>query len=238
MVIYCGVLASGKGERFSRKGHPKQLIPIAGSALFTETLKAVLASSAVDQIAIAVLPELEELFHQEIDKRFITEERTQITVVHGGSTRMNSILNIINHFKKSNVIGEDDILMIVDANRPLVSTHLYEQVIEAALNHDVSCPARPLVDGVATVDAGFITSIPNKRNIYSIQTPEACKFHTLNELIIQDLHLTHLGICEMFQAIGTNPKIVLSDFTTHKVTHKGDFEIIQTIMELQQQDDL
>lgn len=230
MKIFCGLLASGRGERYSNTGQPKQLLPLAGSALFTETLQIILKSKLMDNIAIAVLPELEQTFTDEITDKFTPDEIRKITTLHGGKTRIDSITNIFNHFKKNYLINKDDIFLLVDANRPLVSYVLYKRVIEEAVVHRVSCPARPLVDGVASVENGFIKNIPNKSTLHSIQTPEACNFLDLNELFEKGVHLDYFGICEMFQSVGIHPKIVTSDITTHKITYQGDLEIIETIM--------
>ena len=135
MKIFCGLLASGRGERYSNTGQPKQLLPLAGSALFTETLQIILKSKLMDNIAIAVLPELEQTFTDEITDKFTPDEIRKITTLHGVKTRIDSITNIFNHFKKNYLINKDDIFLLVDANRPLVSYVLYKRVIEEAVVH-------------------------------------------------------------------------------------------------------
>jgi 2-C-methyl-D-erythritol 4-phosphate cytidylyltransferase len=144
---------------------------------------------------------------------------------------MDSILKIINKFKETYTINNDDILCLCDANRPLVNKELYTSVIEGAATDIICCPARPLVDGVALVEDGYITSIPEKSGLQTIQTPEACNFHKLIQLIENGKHHDKLGLCEIFLGAGIKPKVVKSDHRTHKVTYPGDIKILEALME-------
>lgn len=235
MKVYCGILASGTGQRFSKSGLPKQLLPVAGSALFTETLRITTKAVFIDAISIAVLPSIQNLFIDKIESDFGSQSVNKISIVQGGSTRIESIKNIFDNFKLDFKIHEEDIFLLIDANRPLVPMELYRQVIEAARDHLISCPAKPLVDGVAFVDDGFLEEIPEKNRLQSIQTPEACNFIKLDSLFTRGFHLENAGLCEMFLSSGIKPKIVKSDIRTYKVTYPEDIEIIETLMRMFQE---
>lgn len=230
MQIFCGILAAGSGERYSKKLGPKQLLPLGGSALFAVTLKAVRDSEIFDSIIVSIIEKLDTEFKQSIEEDLGYKNDQIIQTTPGGDTRMESILNIIEKFKSLYVIGNEDILCLVDANRPLVNKDLFLKVIAEAKKHYVSCPAKPLVDGVGFVDNGFLSKIPQKSKIQSIQTPEACNFQMLINLINKGKHIDNLGISEIFLSSGIQPKIVESDFRTYKVTHPKDMEIVEILM--------
>lgn len=235
MSVYCGILASGTGQRFSKIGLPKQLLPVAGSALFTETLRIIAEAEFVDAISVAVLPGLQQLFAEEIDSEFESETKTKFKIIEGGITRIESIKNLFDDFKSTFEILKGDIFLLIDANRPLVPLELYRKVVEGALHHKISCPAKPLVDGVAFVDDGFLEVIPKKSQLYSIQTPEACNFRELDSLFAQGVHEKNGGLCEMFLSSGIKPKIVESDIRTYKVTYPGDIHVIEALLNMSQE---
>ncbi len=230
MRVFCGILASGSSERYSNEKIPKQLEKLAGSALFTITLKNVMESKLFDVIVISVIEELENQFLDNINKELAPVDNN-IHVTSGSETRMGSILKIINKLRESYKINDDDILCLCDANRPLVNKELYESVIHEAVTNTICCPARPLVDGVGQVENGFMTAIPDKNTLQTIQTPEACNFKRLIQLIEDGKHKDKLGLCEIFLGVGIKPKVVKSDNRTYKVTYPGDIKVLEALMD-------
>ena len=141
------------------------------------------------------------------------------------------MLNLIAGITQNNTVGNDDIFVLIDANRPLVQASIYTQVVEAAKRFRIACPASELVDGVALVKDGFIQDIPNKNSFNSIQTPEACNFRDLMNFIELGAHDKHKGLSEIFLSQGIAAKLVKSDNSTFKVTNPGDMLIISALME-------
>jgi 2-C-methyl-D-erythritol 4-phosphate cytidylyltransferase/2-C-methyl-D-erythritol 2,4-cyclodiphosphate synthase len=230
MRVFCGILASGSSQRYSSKKYPKQLETLSGSALFTVTLKSAKASGLFQCITVSILDEYETAFLDSINNE-LEGDIENIHITSGGDTRMKSILKIIDKFKKLYTINIDDIFVLCDANRPLVSKELYSSLITNAIEHKISSPSRPLVDGVAIVQNGFITDIPDKSSMHSIQTPEACNFQELIGLIKKNKHKNKLGLSEIFLGAGINPKVVESDNRTYKVTYPGDVNILEALMD-------
>lgn len=234
MRIFCGILASGTGERFSKKKLPKQLEVLEGSAVFSFTLKQVQKSGLFDAVVVSVIEKFDGIFKKSINKDLGTNLSSEIVTTYGGKTRMDSILQIIKKFRELYEINGDDILCLSDASRPLVDIKIYASVIKEAINHTVSCPSKNLVDGVGFVENGFLQSIPDKTKLHSIQTPEACNFQQLIELIDQDKHKDKLGLCEIFLGAGINPKVVESNHTTYKITYPADIEVLQALINYDQ----
>ena len=232
MRVFCGILASGSSERYSNEKIPKQLETLGGSALFTITLKNVVESKLFNLIVVSVIDELEKQFLDNINKELgPNDDRNNIRVTSGSETRMGSILKVINKLRESYTINDDDILCLCDANRPLVNKELYASVINEAVINTICCPARPLVDGVGLVEDGFLTAIPDKSSLQTIQTPEACNFKKLIQLIEDGKHKDKLGLCEIFLGVGIKPKVVKSDNRTYKVTYPGDIKVLEALMD-------
>ena len=231
MRVFCGILASGTGERFSNKQLPKQLETLGGSTVFSFTLKNAEESGQFDSIVIAVLEDLEVRFKESIDNELGLNAKKNIIITHGGNTRMESILRIIDKLKELYTIKDDDILCLSDASRPLIDKDLYASVIKEASIHSISCPSQSLVDGVGFVENGFLTAIPDKSKLQSIQTPEACNFNKLINLIDNGEHINKLGLCEIFLGAGIQPKVIEGNHRTYKVTYPHDIRVLEALID-------
>lgn len=233
MKIFCGILAAGRGDRFLSKKTPKQLLPIRGSALFLFTLKKINDSGLFDKILLALQKENEKIFLDSIKADSDLTLNKNIVLTFGGKSRMDSILSILRSIEEDFKIESDDIFCLVDCNRPLIDKNLYEHVINAAIKYSISCPARNLVDGVGIVKNDFLTNIPDKSELQSIQTPEACNLKKLLQLIKKGEHHGKFGLCEVFLGAGINPKVIKGDYRTHKVTYPEDLVILEALIKNQ-----
>jgi len=230
MRVYCGILAAGTGERFLNKKIPKQLLPVGGSTLFTITLDKVKDSGLFDSIVVAILKKFESSFLNCIKSDPDYGLTNEIMTATGGKTRMDSILSLIEKINENYKIEDEDIFCLVDSNRPLIDKDLYESVIEAAAKYSISCPSSNLIDGVGFVKNGFITDIPDKVELQSIQTPEACNYKKLLQLIESGEHLGKLGLCEIFLGVGIQPKVVEGDYRTYKITYPRDIQVVEAFL--------
>jgi 2-C-methyl-D-erythritol 4-phosphate cytidylyltransferase len=231
MRVFCGILASGTGERFSNKPMPKQLEILDGSIVFTITLKKAQESGQFDAIVVSVIKELEGDFIKGIKDEPNLDTKNKIMTTYGGKTRMDSILLIIEKFKEMYTIDNDDILCLSDASRPLIDKDIYASVIKEAITHSISCPSKELVDGVGLVENGFLTAIPDKVKLHTIQTPEACNFKKLINLIESGKYTNKLGLCEIFLGAGIQPKVVESNHKTYKVTLPADIKVLEALID-------
>ncbi|MGN0813226.1 MAG: 2-C-methyl-D-erythritol 2,4-cyclodiphosphate synthase [Candidatus Coproplasma sp.] len=87
-------------------------------------------------------------------------------VVTGGKTRTESVYNALKA-----VTG--DIVLIHDGARPYVTTDMIEECINCAKEFGSAVCACPAIDTVAIGKDGYIGEIPNRDNVYIIQTPQA-----------------------------------------------------------------
>ena len=229
MKVFCGVLASGMGLRFSSNSDtPKQFKLVSGTSLFDMTLNNIVSSKLFDAVIVALLPEYENKFNSEVKSRF-NSANVDLYTVHGGFERIDSILAVINEVEKHYKISDKDIFCLVDANRPLVDKDIYSKVILGASKHNMCCPAKPLVDGVGLVDGDKLIEIPEKSNLISIQTPEAFNLSVFNKIFDKVAHANKLGIAEIFIEEGITPKIIKGNHKTYKVTYPGDLLVIEAL---------
>ena len=87
-------------------------------------------------------------------------------VVNGGKTRTESVYNALKA-----VTG--DIVIIHDGARPYVTADMIEECVNCVKEFGSAICACPAVDTVAIEKDGYISEVPNRDNVYIVQTPQA-----------------------------------------------------------------
>jgi 2-C-methyl-D-erythritol 4-phosphate cytidylyltransferase len=105
-------------------------------------------------------------------------------VVAGGETRQQSVFNGLKAIKEL-IKNDDDVVLIHDAARPLISYKIIDDNIEGCKKFgavDTVIKASDTI--VQSADNNTITNIPNRSELYQGQTPQSFKFS-----IIYNAHL-------------------------------------------------
>jgi 2-C-methyl-D-erythritol 4-phosphate cytidylyltransferase len=74
--------------------------------------------------------------------------------------------------------GEQGIICVHDAARPLCPPQLFAAVVDAAARAGAATAAVPLVDSVKRVDGVEVTESLDRASLVAVQTPQACARHT------------------------------------------------------------
>src|SRR5258708_4495152 len=125
MRIHALVLAGGSGDRFGAE-LPKQFVRLAGEPILSRALRAI-ASAAVDQLVVVTHPSWLAETRQLVEA---LELGVPTSIVVGGMTRNESTRNGL----VSLDAADDDIVLIHDAVRPLVSREVILRSIEPILS--------------------------------------------------------------------------------------------------------
>lgn len=120
------MMMGGSGVRFGAE-IPKQYIEIDGAPVFTYTLKKYSQCEFVDKIVIVSNPEWIE-YTEKIAKELLGEKLFR--VVAGGRTRSHSVKNGLKCC--SNILKENDLVLIHDATNPFVDVNAISNGIEVA----------------------------------------------------------------------------------------------------------
>ena len=169
MKVYAGIVAGGCGSRMGAD-MPKQYIPLAGTPILLHTVRAFL------KFADAVFVACPENF---VD---LTKELVGgiATVIPGGKTRMESIINILDNISPEN----DDIILTHDGVRPFVSERIITENIEEAKKHLACGTFIPAVDTICRSDDGkTLSAVPDRNAMYNVQTPQTFNINLLKKLV-------------------------------------------------------
>jgi 2-C-methyl-D-erythritol 4-phosphate cytidylyltransferase len=157
------VLAGGSGSRFGA-GLPKQLIRLAGHAILYHSLRALDASSAFDELIVVGNPD----FQSEIEDIVADAVRkTPWQLVEGGAQRNLSIKNAVAHLQ-----SDEDLILVHDGVRPLVSAELVQRVIAALSEFDAVMPVIDSVDPIVEVASDRVVAFKDRDSHLRGQTPQ------------------------------------------------------------------
>src|SRR5258707_120060 len=114
------IVAAGSGERLGA-GHPKALVPLAGRPLLQWSVDALARTDGVGRIVVALPPAV--------------AAPAGTTGVAGGPVRSDSVRRAL-----AAAGSDDEIVLVHDAARPLLTPELAQRVI-AALRADATADA-------------------------------------------------------------------------------------------------
>ena len=184
MKNYAIILASGLGKRFSID-QPKQFAKINGKTVFEYSIEAFENCELIDGIIIVIHPQYSDLAGKIIKNSNYTKI---IKVVNGGKERKDS------SYIGVNAIDEEYAnVFIHDCARPFVSNDIIERCAKALTEHDAVAPAIPVTDTIIEVKNNILVSVPERKNLNRIQTPQCFRLSLIkkaHELSLNDSNFT------------------------------------------------
>lgn len=167
------VLAGGSGTRVGA-GVNKVLLPLAGRALLTWSLRAAADSGVFGRLVVVLRPEDEQDVRRLAEREFAD---VPVELVHGGASRHQSEAAALEALRPSIGSGGVDVVAIHDGARPLASPALFAEAVRKAREHGGAVPVLPAGDVVLLDDDGVPLVTPGA--LARAQTPQAFRAREL-----------------------------------------------------------
>ena len=222
-MITAIVLAAGRGTRMNSSKN-KVFMLLAGKPILLHSVLTFSACPEVDNLIVVAAPD--EVAHVENMLSSLSGIKTW-QVVSGGSERQYSIANALKAMSQS-----ANIVLVHDGARPLIDLQCINSVIQAAAAHQAAVVAVPVKDTIKTVnDSGDVTGTPERRTLWSIQTPQGFKADILRQAYKQAAQDGYLGTddASLVERIGATVKIVVGSYDNIKVTTPEDLIIAEAL---------
>jgi len=141
-----------------------------------------------------------------------------IAVVDGGAERFDSV-----RLGFAAPSQDDEVVLVHDAVRPLVSGGLIERVVDGATQYGAVVPALPARETIKEVDDGVVAATPDRRRLWCAQTPQGFKRTVLeaalgiwrgdDPITDESMLVERAGICPVHVIDGEqeNEKITTAD---------------------------
>jgi 2-C-methyl-D-erythritol 4-phosphate cytidylyltransferase len=169
--VWAVVVAAGEGRRF---GGPKQFAALRGRPVLDWSLAAFESSPHVDAVVLVLARPGE-------GGKYAARYAKIGAVVRGGERRQDSVACGVAALKGQ----DDDIVLVHDGARPLVTQELIERVIDAARETGAAVPAVPLEDTVKEAEKGRVVRTLERSRLFRAQTPQGFALGLLQRALAQ-----------------------------------------------------
>ena len=215
------VPAAGFGARM---GHelPKQYLPLAGQPMVYHALKTLCSSPEISTVFVVLAPD-DNLFHGYDWSQF--GEKLQ-PLYCGGEKRTDSVLNGL----LVSEVEPDDWVLVHDAARPCLTQALLSRLITELRDDAVGgILAVPVADTLKRADGSHrIMGTEDREQLWQAQTPQMFRAGLLVQALRQTSGFT--DDASAVEALGLQPKLVLSEPTNFKVTYPQDLLLAELLL--------
>jgi len=152
-----------------------------------------------------------------------------VEIVAGGEHRQQSVEHALNAISAA----PDDIVLVHDAVRPLVTAEIIREVIEAAKKYGAAIAGLPAVDTVKQVErtaegAIIKTTIP-RVGVVLAQTPQGFRYDVIKKAFDEASADGFMGTDEasLVERSGHEVAVVMGSPKNLKITTPGDMELAE-----------
>ena len=215
------VPAAGFGSRMGGE-LPKQYLPLAGQPMIAHALGTLCACAEISTVFVVLAPG-DTLFHSYDWSRF--GDKLQ-PLFCGGGARADTVLNGL----QASELEPDDWVLVHDAARPcLTRAHLDKLIAEVRDDAVGGILAVPVADTLKR-DAGNgrILRTESREQLWQAQTPQMFRAGLLAQALQQGGSFTDEA--SAVEAMGLQPRLVLSEPTNFKVTYPQDLLLAELLL--------
>lgn len=223
MKTYAIIPSGGLGKR-TNSPLPKQYIQFAGKELIAYTLQVFQSSKHVDEIIVAAQSSYFPLL-ESIKQNFGLTKFT--CLVEGGEERQHSVYNALKSIKAD----ENDIILVHDAVRPLLTKEILYDSIQTAKNFGAAVVALKAKDTLIRGTESVVDYVDRSEFFYA-QTPQVFKYKIIIDAMKKAKAENFVGTDEsmLVHRAGYEVKIVNGSSLNFKVTTNEDIQLLSLIL--------
>lgn len=237
MKVIVIIPAAGLGTRMasasrpkSRKPSPsKQFTDLKGTPVLVHTLRKFSAHPRVNEIVVALRKDEIPGFQARLEKELKDVVARGGRLVEGGEHRQQSVANALNSLTAT----DDDIVLVHDAVRPLVSHEIIDAVIAAVEKSGAAIAGLPATDTIKQVDrtaegAVIATTIPREK-IVMAQTPQGFRYALIKKVLDDATRDGFVGTDEasLAERAGVPVAVVMGSARNIKITTPADMKLAE-----------
>src|SRR3954452_11796218 len=195
------VVAAGRGERLGSE-RPKAFVMLAGRPMVEWSVAALSRVAAIGQIVVALPPG--------------AGAPAGTVGVAGGEQRSHSVRAALRAAR------DDDVVLVHDAARPLLSAALVEDCLTALRTGDcdAAIAAAPVTDTIKESAGGQVVRTLDRSRLWAVQTPQVFRRDVLERALSQPDEVVAAATddASLVESIGATVRVVPAPPTNLKVT--------------------
>ena len=220
--------AGGVGSRMNNN-IPKQFLTVNNKPIIIYTLEAFQNHPNIDLIIVACLAGWEQILSAYATQYDISKLKY---IVPGGSSGQESITNCLNKLKE--VCTDNDIVMVHDGNRPLVSDMIISDSIAVCVSKGNSVAQIPCTEAlITTEDQKTSSELLNRDLVKRTQTPHTFRFKKLYDAydeIKKRGETEAVAPCAVMMKLGEKIHFSNGSEENFKITTPTDLKIFEALI--------
>jgi 2-C-methyl-D-erythritol 4-phosphate cytidylyltransferase len=237
MKVVVIIPAAGLGTRMAAAGSTrakmaspsKQFTQLGGTPILIHTLRKFASHSSVSEIFVALRKDEIPGFRERLEMEGKDILQKKVELVEGGEHRQHSVANALAAISA----GPEDVILVHDAVRPLVTAEIIDGVVEGAKKHGAAIAGMPAVDTVKqvdrTADGALITSTIPRERVVMAQTPQGFRYQILKKAFDEADADGFVGTDEasLVERAGGSVAVVMGSPRNLKITTPADMELAE-----------
>ena len=236
MKVFVIIPAAGLGTRMAPvpaakgKAQPsKQFTELGGIPILIHTLRKFVALDAVSEIWVALRENEIEGFRTRLQSEAKDVLKKKVELVVGGEHRQQSV----EHALQKISAAPDDIVLVHDAVRPLVTPEIVQEVIAAAQKYGAAIAGLPAVDTIKqverTAEGALIKATIPRAGVVMAQTPQGFRYSVIRKVFDEASADGFVGTDEasLAERSGQEVAVVMGSPKNIKITSPGDMELAE-----------
>lgn len=225
------IIAGGSGARMNQD-IPKQFLNVYDKPVILYTLEAFEKHPKIDSIVVVCIKGWEAILEAYCSQFNITKLES---IVSSGENGQDSIRNGVYDIEKR--YAPEDLILIHDAIRPMVSADIISDCIRVAGEHGNAISVVPCTAAMLKTEDGISSEIQVPRdNLKITQTPQCASVGTLVEAHKEALSkgiTSSVATCTMFIELGRTLYFSLGSEKNLKLTTTEDLDIFKSLLNSQ-----
>ena len=225
------IIAGGKGLRMQQE-IPKQFITVNEKPVIVYTMEAFQRHADIDAIAVVCIEGWENILAAYAKQYHITKLRH---IIPGGENGQGSIRNGVFELEKH--YGRDDLVLVHDAIRPMLSTEIISSCIATATQYGSAIAVVPCQEAMLeTQDQVSTNSSYPRANLKRTQTPQGFPIGVLADAHREALErgiTNSIASCTLMVELGKTIYFSAGSEKNIKLTTPEDIDIFRALLTLQ-----
>jgi len=222
MKVTAVIPAAGAGKRMNSK---KQFLELNGRPVLDITVSVFDECQAIDDIIVVVAKE-----DIGSTKDLLKERKKVKSIVAGGAERQDSVYNGIKAIIPE---SEEDIVVIHDAARPLITKDIISKAVTEAKVSKAVVVGIPSKDTVKTVSPeNIIMETLDRASIWLVQTPQAFHYSVIKQAYERAQRIKYKATddSKLVERMGLSVKMIMGSSENIKITTKEDLAMAEAIL--------
>ena len=225
------IFAGGVGKRMHSKDLPKQFLKIHEKPIIVHTVELFNDHPEIDSIVIACVTEWIDYLNSLITKYNLGKVRM---VVPGGNTAQQPIFKGL---EAAESISEknDDIVLIHDGVRPLITSKTISDNIRSVKEHGSAITSVKVKETVLLVDQDeSIREVPSRSDSRLARAPQSFFLKDIigaHRQALEDNKIEFIDCCSMMQYYGNKLYLIEGPQENIKITTPDDFYSMRAILD-------